>query len=198
MFMFMMIILFFFFFSSRRRHTTLTCDWSSDVCSSDLTPDPVGRPDVTIRSREEVLERPEVGGGLAALGAPRVLAADRRGEAQLQEGVEVAVGGLEDLPEHAVDLLGAHRAERDAADEVDVAHAVERVVHAVEAGVALEEEAIYGLLLLVGPAAHERLHEQRLLADDEPGGRGQPPRSRQRDEKLVRAAPGVVDLQLGE
>src|SRR3989344_7914321 len=23
-------------FSSRRRHTRLTCDWSSDVCSSDL------------------------------------------------------------------------------------------------------------------------------------------------------------------
>src|SRR5690242_20954818 len=30
------IFLFFFFFSSRRRHTRLTCDWSSDVCSSDL------------------------------------------------------------------------------------------------------------------------------------------------------------------
>src|SRR6267142_5456865 len=28
--------LIFFFFSSRRRHTSLTCDWSSDVCSSDL------------------------------------------------------------------------------------------------------------------------------------------------------------------
>src|SRR6266480_7009047 len=28
----------FFFFSSRRRHTRLTCDWSSDVCSSDLEP----------------------------------------------------------------------------------------------------------------------------------------------------------------
>src|SRR6266571_4265285 len=28
--------IFFFFFSSRRRHTRLTCDWSSDVCSSDL------------------------------------------------------------------------------------------------------------------------------------------------------------------
>src|SRR6266571_6839148 len=26
----------FFFFSSSRRHTRLTCDWSSDVCSSDL------------------------------------------------------------------------------------------------------------------------------------------------------------------
>src|SRR5690242_21940164 len=25
-----------FFFSSRSRHTRLTCDWSSDVCSSDL------------------------------------------------------------------------------------------------------------------------------------------------------------------
>src|SRR6266480_6052566 len=29
----------FFFFSSRRRHTRLTCDWSSDVCSSDLKPE---------------------------------------------------------------------------------------------------------------------------------------------------------------
>src|SRR6266571_5939547 len=30
------MIIIFFFFSSRRRHTRLTCDWSSDVCSSDL------------------------------------------------------------------------------------------------------------------------------------------------------------------
>src|SRR2546430_7704750 len=28
--------LLFFFFSSRRRHTRFDCDWSSDVCSSDL------------------------------------------------------------------------------------------------------------------------------------------------------------------
>src|SRR6266481_6796372 len=27
---------FVFFFSSRRRHTRWNCDWSSDVCSSDL------------------------------------------------------------------------------------------------------------------------------------------------------------------
>src|SRR2546430_6171366 len=39
----------FFFFSSRRRHTRFDCDWSSDVCSSDLrkavhprTPGPAG------------------------------------------------------------------------------------------------------------------------------------------------------------
>src|SRR5205807_3415525 len=31
------IIFFLFFFSSRRRHTRLQGDWSSDVCSSDLS-----------------------------------------------------------------------------------------------------------------------------------------------------------------
>src|SRR5207248_7724615 len=33
----------FFFFSSRRRHTRSYGDWSSDVCSSDLSSIPVGR-----------------------------------------------------------------------------------------------------------------------------------------------------------
>src|SRR2546427_4992681 len=33
---FLIVISFFFFFSSRRRHTRFDCDWSSDVCSSDL------------------------------------------------------------------------------------------------------------------------------------------------------------------
>src|SRR3989475_4885246 len=32
--------MFFFFFSSRRRHTRFDCDWSSDVCSSDLAAPP--------------------------------------------------------------------------------------------------------------------------------------------------------------
>src|SRR5260370_23032005 len=31
----------YFFFSSRRRHTRFKCDWSSDVCSSDLDAQPV-------------------------------------------------------------------------------------------------------------------------------------------------------------
>src|SRR5215203_2846247 len=34
-----MYFFFFFFFSSRRRHTRYWRDWSSDVCSSDLTKD---------------------------------------------------------------------------------------------------------------------------------------------------------------
>src|SRR6266480_6610649 len=41
-------MIFFFFFSSRRRHTRLTCDWSSDVCSSDLI-----LSDITERKRAE-------------------------------------------------------------------------------------------------------------------------------------------------
>src|SRR5688500_19436505 len=32
------LVVCFCFFSSRRRHTRLQGDWSSDVCSSDLTP----------------------------------------------------------------------------------------------------------------------------------------------------------------
>src|SRR5437588_8457056 len=41
----------FFFFSSRRRHTRSLCDWSSDVCSSDLKDGvPVG-----VRVAEELL-----------------------------------------------------------------------------------------------------------------------------------------------
>src|SRR6266481_7850413 len=35
-FFFRSVFFFFFFFSSRRRHTRWNCDWSSDVCSSDL------------------------------------------------------------------------------------------------------------------------------------------------------------------
>src|SRR3989475_166975 len=38
LFVFVTCFFFFFFFSSRRRHTRFDCDWSSDVCSSDLSP----------------------------------------------------------------------------------------------------------------------------------------------------------------
>src|SRR5690242_5484585 len=40
-----------FFFSSRRRHTRLTCDWSSDVCSSDLGRVTTGSSRTTTRPR---------------------------------------------------------------------------------------------------------------------------------------------------
>src|SRR5688572_33219270 len=47
----------FFFFSSRRRHTRFDCDWSSDVCSSDLLfgPTPSRLPDEAARRGEVAL-----------------------------------------------------------------------------------------------------------------------------------------------
>src|SRR5438309_1966022 len=47
----------FFFFSSRRRHTRWNCDWSSDVCSSDLRSER-GRADFTGIVRLEQLTHP--------------------------------------------------------------------------------------------------------------------------------------------
>src|SRR2546427_238587 len=44
----------YFFFSSRRRHTRFDCDWSSDVCSSDLN-QPL-RPQL-VGDRKEPLQR---------------------------------------------------------------------------------------------------------------------------------------------
>src|SRR6266480_1165490 len=73
----------FFFFSSRRRHTRLTCDWSSDVCSSDLEPEGIGsvRAGLHLRRVEERQKRRlpglpisddyDVRHGLPVRGAPR-------------------------------------------------------------------------------------------------------------------------------
>src|SRR5690242_21051558 len=56
---------FFFFFSSRRRHTRLTCDSSSDVCSSDLSARfdscaPTRQRRLGIVQRERRRERPDL------------------------------------------------------------------------------------------------------------------------------------------
>src|SRR5689334_24677333 len=53
----------FFFFSSRRRHTRWNCDWSSDVCSSDLGAFE-GRPWALGESDAEPIVRRAVEGGI--------------------------------------------------------------------------------------------------------------------------------------
>src|SRR2546427_4045989 len=53
----------FFFFSSRRRHTRFDCDWSSDVCSSDLELDHA----VALRVLNAVGEHRRTGGFLRRL-----------------------------------------------------------------------------------------------------------------------------------
>src|SRR2546427_5316559 len=57
----------FFFFSSRRRHTRFDCDWSSDVCSSDLPRDLKRR---VVRSEEAVV--PVYANGAYPLAAKQV------------------------------------------------------------------------------------------------------------------------------
>src|SRR6185369_5709771 len=49
-----------FFFSSRRRHTRFKCDWSSDVCSSDLDAKRGRRPPSTLNVSAEIPLRPRV------------------------------------------------------------------------------------------------------------------------------------------
>src|SRR5689334_5949218 len=62
----------FFFFSSRRRHTRWNCDWSSDVCSSDLpveacTGDDYALPAVSIASLDaDGSKAAEIGAALDA------------------------------------------------------------------------------------------------------------------------------------
>src|SRR2546430_12964827 len=53
---------FFFFFSSRRRHTRFDCDWSSDVCSSDLGRVPAERQRITFVVRADSMRPVDAGG----------------------------------------------------------------------------------------------------------------------------------------
>src|SRR2546430_4029504 len=72
-----------FFFSSRRRHTRFDCDWSSDVCSSDLEVLPfAGRALLEALAEERARRRLEP-------------PAERRGEERRQLGRREAPVGLE-------------------------------------------------------------------------------------------------------
>src|SRR5256886_3662140 len=63
--------MFVFFFSSRRRHTRFDCDWSSDVCSSDLNVNPgsggfkIGTANITSPTLTVAGHTTVTGGGLA-------------------------------------------------------------------------------------------------------------------------------------
>src|SRR5689334_23710224 len=82
------LLLFVFFFSSRRRHTRWNCDWSSDVCSSDL---------VAAERRELLAERRDER-AVENVELPRMVDRDMRhatGGALLDTRVDArAAGGL--------------------------------------------------------------------------------------------------------
>src|SRR5438132_14253035 len=78
------LVLFFFFFSSRRRHTRSLCDWSSDVCSSDLRCESLlpAVADETVRTQFELavrLNRGLAASSTAGYAAPAAVE-DRSGE----------------------------------------------------------------------------------------------------------------------
>src|SRR5260370_20083812 len=93
-----------FFFSSRRRHTRFKCDWSSDVCSSDLDGTAL-LPTIEAMAEERLAavrrERPRgpyvlgghCNGALVAVEiARRLIAADEIGRAACRGRVEISVG----------------------------------------------------------------------------------------------------------
>src|SRR5580698_10973296 len=90
---------FFFFFSSRRRHTRLTCDWSSDVCSSDLSVfsflEGASQPERLIERAVE-LEMPAMAlldrNGL--YGSARFHTSAKRNNVRAHVGAEIAVSSL--------------------------------------------------------------------------------------------------------
>src|SRR5689334_25303055 len=92
--------IFFFFFSSRRRHTRWNCDWSSDVCSSDLLEPVVDfAPQAPHQHLEHVGERvvvvvPHVrrdGGAIQHLSRMRDEQLEQIGRASCRERVYISV-----------------------------------------------------------------------------------------------------------
>src|SRR5260221_6554327 len=71
----------FFFFSSRRRHTRSLCDWSSDVCSSDLP----ARPGWVLDQTFDLFDR--LGATDEQLDFPVIYASALRGFAGLESTV---------------------------------------------------------------------------------------------------------------
>src|SRR5438034_7558576 len=91
------------FFSSRRRHTRSLCDWSSDVCSSDLRiGDEVGAREGWLRHEEQVVVLP----------VPAALAGAARGP---RGGLGVAVEAQREVlvdEAHLAGKVGQHLAQR--------------------------------------------------------------------------------------
>src|SRR5689334_24784916 len=102
-----------FFFSSRRRHTRWNCDWSSDVCSSDLAligksqEEAAGQFESLLHEMSEVqyrdlMGRIEKGAGEAgAQAAAEVRNASETLVHQLSEKVDIAAARLQEQHEQS-------------------------------------------------------------------------------------------------
>src|SRR2546430_9744085 len=78
-----------FFFSSRRRHTRFDCDWSSDVCSSDLQPALAGLPERVARHADPLriarADQPHIRPAVTDVDQPAGVDAGEAGEGLVAE-----------------------------------------------------------------------------------------------------------------
>src|SRR5256886_10669453 len=163
-----------FFFSSRRRHTRFDCDWSSDVCSSDLR--------ALARMIEELLElarrRLEPGDGADALErrVERTSVAFEWGRLKAagvteEAGVNVrvlhrgrvgvagttAVGGDGVAAQHAVPLLDRALASAELGEEIALAFPAPAKLPRVATHGARAADASLARLIEIGSFLLERL-----------------------------------------
>src|SRR2546427_12404812 len=122
---------FFFFFSSRRRHTRFDCDWSSDVCSSDLAPGMAARGRASIINVSSMAGQIGLAGG-AAYGATKAALASmtRAWAAEFSPG-GVRVNAIAPGPVYTggaaperIEALGATTLQHRAADPAEIAEVV--------------------------------------------------------------------------
>src|SRR5439155_12620044 len=87
------LLVFFFFFSSRRRHTRWPRDWSSDVCSSDLSPGvPISVCLEMDLERQEIANLEELKANPTAWGLANAVAAESGRSEERRVGKECRCG----------------------------------------------------------------------------------------------------------
>jgi hypothetical protein len=91
-----------------RRDPLRGTSWRGDPCVR-LPLSPGRSATTTIGSAHQVLECGEVDQRLTTSHPPRPFPPNGRGEAKLQQGIEVTVGSLGHLAQHPVQLVGRHR-----------------------------------------------------------------------------------------
>src|SRR5215211_6520631 len=155
----------YFFFSSRRRHTRSLCDWSSDVCSSDLG-----------NQRRLVREPDELGVSVLEAGPREASLVDQRlhvGKAQVPGSSGSCLPGFRDLLELT---------DREVRERVDMARRVDHHLLPPEGCPPREQSGCSVALVRPGPERGELVWDD----PDPPAGRVGGPAGRTDRERLGR------------
>ena len=100
----------------------------------------------------------EIAGRLAPSGTPRPFAPDRGRKAHPNDGVERAVGVLEDGTENPIDLVTRDCVKWHVSRKIDVAQRIQRERDAVHPCVSLKQPTMNLVVRLVGTTRDECLH----------------------------------------